>query len=40
MMYDELSMLLRDTDFAYVFAVQGPPAESPVWLTLVTLLQF
>ncbi len=39
-MYDELGMLFRDTDFADMFAVQGQPAESPVRLALVTLLQF
>lgn len=39
-MYDELGMLFRDGDFADVFAVQGQPAESPVRLALVTLLQF
>lgn len=39
-MYDELNMLFRDSDFADVFAVQGQPAESPVRLALVTLLQF
>lgn len=39
-MYDELGMLFRDADFADVFASQGQPAESPVRLALVTLLQF
>lgn len=39
-MYDELDMLFRDADFADVFASVGQPAESPVRLALVTLLQF
>lgn len=39
-MYDELGMLFGDADFADVFASQGQPAESPVRLALVTLLQF
>ena len=39
-MYDELDMLFRDADFADIFATQGQPAESPVRLALVTLLQF
>jgi len=39
-MYDELGMLFRDSDFADMFATQGQPAESPVRLALVTLLQF
>jgi transposase len=39
-MYDELDMLFHDSDFADIFALQGQPAESPVRLALVTLLQF
>lgn len=39
-MYDALGMLFRDADFADVFALQGQPAESPVRVALVALLQF
>lgn len=39
-MYDELGMLFHDADFADLFPVQGQPAEAPVRLALVTLLQF
>ncbi len=39
-MYDELDMLLSDTDFADLFPKEGQPAEAPVRLALVTLLQF
>jgi transposase len=39
-MYDELDMLFRDADFADLFPIQGQPAEAPVRLALVTLLQF
>jgi transposase len=39
-MYDELGMLVRDTDFADLFPRQGQPAEPPTRLVLVTLLQF
>ena len=37
---DELGMLVRDCDVADVVATEGRPAESPVRLALVTLLQF
>jgi transposase len=39
-MYDELDMLFHDADFADLFPIQGQPAEAPVRLALVTLLQF
>lgn len=39
-MYDDLGMLVHDADFADLFPVQGQPAEAPVRLALVTLLQF
>ena len=39
-MYDELDMLLGDSDFADLFPKAGQPAEAPVRLALVTLLQF
>ncbi len=39
-MYDELGMLFCDRDFADLFPIQGQPAEAPVRLALVTLLQF
>ena len=39
-MYDELGMLVRDTDFADLFPPQGQPAAAPARLALVTLLQF
>ena len=39
-MDDELGMRFRDADFADIFATQGQPAEPPVRLALVTLLQF
>ncbi len=39
-MYDELGMLFHDTDFADLFPVQGQPAEAPVRLARITLLQF
>lgn len=39
-MYDQLDMLFRDADFADLFPHQGQPAEAPVRLALVTLLQF
>lgn len=38
--YDQLDMLFRDADFADLFPHQGQPAEAPVRLALVTLLQF
>mgnify|MGYP001287379409 CR=1 FL=1 len=38
--YDELTMLFDDRDFADLFPIQGQPAESPAKLALVTLLQF
>lgn len=38
--YDQLDMLFRDADFADLFPSQGQPAEAPVRLALVTLLQF
>jgi transposase len=39
-MYDELGMLFRDEQFADLFPRVGQPAETPVRLALVTLLQF
>ena len=39
-MYDERGMLFPDQDFADLFPIQGPPAEAPARLALVTLLQF
>ena len=39
-MYDELGLLFHDRDFADLFPVQGQPAEAPLRLALVTLLQF
>jgi transposase len=39
-MYDELNMLLGDSDFADLFPKEGQPAEAPARLALVTLLQF
>ena len=39
-MYDHLTMLFQDADFADLFPPQGQPAEAPVRLALVTLLQF
>jgi transposase len=39
-MYDELDMLLGDSDFADLFPKEGQPAEAPARLALVTLLQF
>ncbi len=39
-MYDELGQLFCDRDFADLFPVQGQPAEAPLRLALVTLLQF
>lgn len=39
-MYDELNMLVGDTDFADLFPKEGQPAEAPARLALVTLLQF
>jgi transposase len=39
-MYDDLGMLVHDADFADHFRIQGQPAEAPVRLALVTLLQF
>lgn len=39
-MDNEMDMLFRDGDFADVFVSVGLPAESPVRLALVTLLQF
>ncbi len=38
--YDDLNMLFKDADFADLFPVQGQPAESPLRLALVILLQF
>lgn len=39
-MYDDLGMLVHDADFADLFPREGQPAEAPVRLALVTLLQF
>ena len=39
-MYDELNMLVTDSDFADLFPKEGQPAEAPARLALVTLLQF
>jgi transposase len=39
-MYDELGMLFQDRAFADLFPRQGQPAEAPVRLALVTILQF
>jgi transposase len=38
--YDELGLLFHDRDFADLFPIQGQPAEAPLRLALVTLLQF
>jgi transposase len=38
--YDELGALFCDRDFADLFPAQGQPAEAPLRLALVTLLQF
>ena len=38
--YDELGLLFQDRDFADLFPIQGQPAEAPLRLALVTLLQF
>jgi transposase len=38
--YDDLGMLIHDQDFADLFPAEGQPAEAPVRLALVTLLQF
>ena len=38
--YDELGQIFRDSDFADLFPIQGQPAEGPLRLALVTLLQF
>jgi transposase len=38
--YDELDLLFQDRDFADLFPIQGQPAEAPLHLALVTLLQF
>ena len=37
---DELGLLFHDRDFADLFPIQGQPAEAPLRLALVTLLQF
>jgi transposase len=39
-LHDELGLLFHDRDFADLFPVQGQPAEAPLRLALVTLLQF
>jgi transposase len=39
-LYDELGLLFHDRDFADLFPIQGQPAEAPLRLALVTLLQF
>jgi transposase len=39
-LYDELGLLFHDRDFADLFAVRGQPAEAPLRLALITLLQF
>ena len=39
-MYDELNMLLGESDFADLFPDEGQPAEAPAHLALVILLQF
>src|SRR3954451_14901847 len=39
-MYDELDMLLGDSDFTDLFPKEGQQAEAPARLALVTLLQF
>ncbi len=39
-LYDELGLLFHDRDFADLFPVQGQPAEAPLRLAWVTLLQF
>ncbi len=39
-MYDKLGLLFHDRDFVDLFPVQGQPAEAPLRLALVTLLQF
>jgi transposase len=38
--YDDFGLLFHDRDFADLFPVQGQPAEAPLRLALVTLLQF
>lgn len=37
---DEFGSFFQDAQFASLFAAQGPPAESPARLALVTVLQF
>jgi transposase len=39
-LHDELGLLRHDRDFADLFPVQGQPAEAPLRLALVALLQF
>jgi transposase len=39
-LHDELGLLFHDRDFADLFPIQGQPAEAPLRLALVTLLQF
>src|SRR5215831_16242623 len=38
--YDHLSTIFRDQDFADLFPRRGQPAEAPFRLALVTILQF
>jgi len=39
-MADELGLLCQDKNFADLYPPQGQPAEAPLRLVLVTLLQF
>jgi transposase len=39
-LHDQLGLLFEDRNFADLFPIQGQPAEAPLRLALVTLLQF
>ncbi len=39
-LYDELGTIFTDHDFADLFAHRGQPAEAPLRLALITVLQF